>query len=38
MKTYSGKITQLQPNQIFIFSSNLQDGHGLGTALITKQL
>ncbi len=36
MKTYSGKITQLLPNQIFVFGSNPQGRHGLGAALIAK--
>ena len=31
-KTYQGKIESLQPNQIFVFGSNPQGRHGLGSA------
>lgn len=31
-KTYSGKITKLQPNQIFVFGSNPEGRHGKGSA------
>jgi hypothetical protein len=33
MNTYSGTITELKPNQIFVFGSNLAGRHGLGAAL-----
>lgn len=32
MKTYSGLITKLEPNQVFVFGSNTQGRHGLGAA------
>lgn len=35
-KTYSGKITTLEPNQIFVFGSNTQGRHGKGAALTAK--
>lgn len=35
-KTYSGKITTLEPNQIFVFGSNTQGRHGKGAALIAR--
>ncbi len=28
LKTYKGKITKLEPNQIFVFGSNPQGRHG----------
>lgn len=34
MKTYSGYITKLEPNQIFVFGSNVDGWHGAGTAKI----
>ena len=34
MKTYSGNITHLKENQIFVFGSNPKGIHGAGTALI----
>ncbi len=37
MKTYSGQITKLEPNQIFTFGSNTQGRHGLGAAKIAKE-
>lgn len=37
MKTYTGKITKLQPNQIFVFGSNTQGRHGKGSALLAVQ-
>jgi hypothetical protein len=36
MKTYSGDITYLKPNQIFVFGSNTQGRHGKGAALLAK--
>lgn len=33
MKTYIGKITKLNTNQIFVFGSNTQGRHGKGAAL-----
>lgn len=33
MKTYTGQITTLAPNQIFVFGSNTQGRHGKGAAL-----
>lgn len=36
IKTYSGKITELKPNQIFVFGSNTQGRHGKGSALQAK--
>ena len=35
-KTYSGKITKLNKNQIFVFGSNTQGRHGKGAALTAK--
>ena len=35
-KTYSGKVTSLQPNQIFVFGSNPEGRHGAGAAKIAK--
>ena len=35
-KTYSGKITRLDENQIFVFGSNTQGRHGKGSALFAK--
>jgi hypothetical protein len=32
LKTYTGKITELGPNQIFVFGSNTQGRHGKGAA------
>ena len=37
MKTYTGFITKLKPNQIFVFGSNTQGMHGKGAALFAKQ-
>ena len=37
MKTYSGTITKLEPNQIFVFGSNTQGRHGKGAALWAKE-
>lgn len=37
MKTYSGQITSLKPNQIFVFGSNTRGAHGKGAALFAKQ-
>ena len=34
MKTYTGKIYKLNPNQIFVFGSNTQGRHGAGAAKI----
>lgn len=34
MKTYSGLVMKLEPNQIFVFGSNTQGRHGKGTALL----
>lgn len=42
-KTYSGKVTSLQPNQIFVFGSNIGSSkggtptHGAGSAKIAKE-
>lgn len=33
MKTYKYPVTQLAPNQIFVFGSNTQGRHGKGAAL-----
>jgi hypothetical protein len=38
MKTYTGKLTNLEPNQIFVFGSNPQGRHGAGAAAVAKQL
>jgi hypothetical protein len=35
-KTYEGKIETLAPNQIFVFGSNPEGRHGLGTAQLAK--
>lgn len=35
-KTYSGMITELEPNQVFVFGSNTQGRHGKGAALIAR--
>lgn len=32
MKTYKGVIEKLEPNQIFVFGSNIEGRHGAGTA------
>jgi len=32
MKTYSGQITSLKPNEVFVFTSNLSGFHGAGSA------
>jgi hypothetical protein len=32
MRTYSGKITELKENQVFVFGSNLDGFHGAGAA------
>lgn len=32
-KTYKGLITELKPNQIFVFGSNIEGRHGAGAAL-----
>lgn len=37
-KTYSGKITSLQSNQIFVFGSNPEGRHGAGAAKDAKDL
>lgn len=37
MKTYKGIITELLPNEVFVFGSNTQGRHGKGSALIAKQ-
>jgi len=34
---YKGQITQLEPNEIFVFGSNTQGRHGKGAALIARQ-
>lgn len=33
MRIYTGTITHLEPNQIFVFGSNTQGRHGKGAAL-----
>lgn len=38
MKTYKGKITKLQPNEVFVFGSNPQGRHGKGAALVAAKL
>jgi exodeoxyribonuclease-5 len=35
-KTYSGKVTKLAPNQIFVFGSNPEGRHGAGAAKYAK--
>jgi hypothetical protein len=37
MKTFTGLITSLLPNQIFVFGSNPEGRHGGGTARIANQ-
>ena len=37
MKTYSGTITKLLPNQIFCFGANTSGKHGKGAALFARQ-
>jgi len=37
MRTYSGYISNLNPNQIFVFGSNTQGRHGKGAALLAKK-
>lgn len=37
LKTYKGKITKLEPNQIFVFGSNPQGKHGKGAAAFAKK-
>lgn len=34
---YEGQITELKPNEIFVFGSNTQGRHGKGAALIARQ-
>lgn len=36
MKTYSGPITSLPPNGVFVFGSNTEGRHGKGAALVAK--
>ena len=36
MNTYKGQITELKPNEVFVFGSNTQGRHGKGAALIAK--
>lgn len=36
MRTYKDKITELKPNQIFVFGSNTEGRHGKGSALVAK--
>lgn len=36
MKTYSGLITSLPPNGVFVFGSNTEGRHGKGAALVAK--
>lgn len=35
-KTYSGQITSLKDNQVFVFGSNTQGRHGKGAALVAR--
>lgn len=35
--TYTGQITELKPNEIFVFGSNTQGRHGKGAALFARQ-
>lgn len=35
--TYTGQITELKPNEIFVFGSNTQGRHGRGAALFARQ-
>lgn len=37
MRTYTGLITSLKPNEIFVFGSNPEGRHGGGTARIAHQ-
>src|SRR5208283_2768202 len=37
IKTYSGKITKLKPNQIIVVGTNTQGRHGKGAALWAKE-
>jgi hypothetical protein len=37
MKTHNGFITELAPNQIFVFGSNLSGIHGAGAAKLAKR-
>lgn len=37
MKTYSGYIIELKPNQVFVFGSNPEGRHGAGTAKLAIQ-
>lgn len=37
MKTYEGNITELNKNQIFVFGSNTQGRHGLGSAKLARE-
>ena len=36
VKTYEGKVEKLEPNQVFVFGSNPEGRHGLGTAALAK--
>ena len=36
MKTYSGQINSLNPNQVFCFGSNRRGAHGAGAALYAR--
>lgn len=36
-KTYSGMITSLSPNQVFVFGSNTQGRHDKGAALVARR-
>lgn len=36
-KTYKGQISELKPNQYFVFGSNTQGRHGKGSALVARQ-
>lgn len=36
-KTYSGMLTHLKPNQVFVFGSNTEGRHGKGAALIARK-
>jgi hypothetical protein len=37
LKTYTGKIESLQPNQVFVFGSNTEGRHGAGSAKTAKE-
>ncbi len=37
VRTYSGQITSLKPNQIFVFGSNTEGRHGKGAALYARE-